>query len=237
MRFPLWEECPIVHKTVSDTLVHLGYDAGFEDALRTSRKAMMAYFWAFPFLGTYCLASGSTRAGQLLALGLVLAVATLLVIRVAGLLVRIELVMDRERQQLLLRRRILGFTHLVSLAGVEELWGVVTAGEVPAAPVNYWWDYVTLLITRSGRRFRAARHGEDFENADQATRLLGEELGVLVLTGKAGHKAKILPGRDEPRVKLSSFRIKIADGLAVLFWGLMVFVSPFMFLALAFPDT
>lgn len=223
-----------MRKSASDTLVHLGYDAGFEDLLRFSRKVMMAYFWAFPFAGGLCLAKGSTQAGKLLALGLVLAVATLILIRLAGLLVRIELVMDRERQQLLLRRRILGFTHLVSLAGVEELWGVVTAGEVPAAPVNYWWDYVTLLITRSGRRFRAARHGPEFRIAEAATRRLGDELGVVFLSGAEGHKAKVMLREGQPSVKLTRFALQRADMIAVIFWGLMVFISPFLFFALAF---
>jgi hypothetical protein len=147
---------------------------------------------------------------------------------VARFFVSIELVMDRERQQLLLRRRILGFTHLVSLAGVEELWAVTTAGEIPAAPVNYWWDYVTLLITRSGQRFRAARHGESFADADRATRALGQQLGVEVLPARAEHKVVVARGHGLPTVTLRRFHIKWADFIAVLFWALMVISMPIL---------
>ena len=223
-----------MRKSNSDTLIRLGYDAGFEDVLRAGRKVMMAYFWAFPFLGAICLYSHLHLAGRALAWGLLIAVGTLIALRIISMLILIELVMDRERQQLLLRRRVLGFTHLVSLAGVEELWAVVTAGEVPAAPVNYWWDYVTLLITRSGRRFRAARHGADFQVADNATRALGEDLGIEFLASQAEHKVQIIPGKDKPTVELTLFNLRQADCLAVFFWGLMVFVSPILFFALLF---
>ena len=225
-------ELCFVGKSSSDTLVRLGNDAGFEDVLRAGRKVMMAYFWAFPVLGALCLYNHEWLAGKVLAWGLILAVGTLILLRLVGMLIRIELVMDRERQQLLLRRRILGFTHLVSLAGVEELWAVVTAGEVPAAPVNYWWDYVTLLITRSGRRFRAARHGVDFNVADRATHALGAKLGIEILASQESHKARVIPGKTQPSVKLTPYNLRTADCMAVFFWGVMVFITPLLFFAL-----
>ena len=210
----------------ADTFVHLGFDGGFEDALRTTRRLMMAYLWTYPVLAGVYLAKRPPYSGAFLAWILIAVLGVLGLLTLTRFLIKIELVMDRERQQLLLRRRVLGFTQLVSLAGVEELWAVVTAGEVPAAPVNYWWDYVTLLITRSGRRFRAARHGDSFSAADQATRALGQQLGVEILKGKAGHKVAISTAGGSPHIKLREFHLQAADMVAVVFWAIMIFVTP-----------
>jgi hypothetical protein len=211
-----------------DTYVHLGDHAGFEDALRTGRKIMMAYLWAFPFLAMLYFSSSRSFSGAGLVWILVGALVVLSLLRLARLFISVQLVLDRERQQLLLRRKLFGFTHLVSLAGVEELWGVATAGEVPAAPVNYWWDYVTLLITRSGQRFRAARHGDSFTEARRRTEKMAGELGLSDLGGKEGHKAVVYRGTGTPRVEFRKFYLRQADCLAALFWALMVFLSPFL---------
>lgn len=217
-----------------DTLVHLGYHAGFEDCLRASRRVMMAYLWAFPFLGVLYFASGATFSGAPLTWLLVLVVSVLLLLTIARSVIKVELVLDRERQQLLLRRRIFFFVQLQSLAGVEELWAVVTAGEVPAAPVNYWWDYVTLIITKSGQRFRAARHGEKFDLAQAATRTLGQDLGVEVLESYEGHRVKVVPGTLHPEVQFKKYPLKALDCLTVFFWGFSVFLTPVLSLALLF---
>lgn len=192
----------------------------------------MAYLWAFPFLSLFYFLIKPGFSGKWFAYLLMLAVGVLMVLTVTRFFIKIELVMDRERQQLLLRRRVFFFKQLVSLAGVEELAAVVTAGEVPAAPVNYWWDYVTVLLTKSGQRFRAARHGADFNVAQVATRELGEHLGIPVWSSQEGCKMKVHMGPSGPEARFEKFPLKMMDCLTVVFWGLMVFVSPFCFAAL-----
>lgn len=211
----------------ADTLIHLGDHAGFEDALRSCRKLMMSYLWAFPFLGILALRVDFWAKGAL-SLILIAVVGLLVVLKIARFFIKVQLVLDRERQQLLLRRQIFGMTHLKSLAGVEDLWAVVTAGEVPAAPVNYWWDYVTLLITKSGQRFRAASHGASFLKAERATRRLGEELGVEIFPGKEDHKVEVVMGEGRPELRFHEFHLKAADCLAVVFWAVMIFLTPIL---------
>jgi hypothetical protein len=211
-----------------DTLVHLGFHAGFEDWLRTSRKVMMAYLWVFPILAIGYLRLAPGYSGKPLAWVLILVVGVLVLLKLARYFISIELVLDRERQQLLLRRRIFLFRNLVSLAGVEELWAVVTAGEIPAAPVNYWWDYVTLLITRTGQRFRAASHGPDFTAAEVQTRELANDLGIEVLPSRPQHTVKVNNSGDLPRLEFKKVPLQAMDCLTVVFWAVMIFLTPIL---------
>lgn len=219
----------------SDTLVHLGDHAGFEDRLRTSRRVLMSYLFCFPPLAIFILSYELHWMRYPLLFGLAAVLAVLFLLTITRFVIKLELVMDRERQQLLIRRRFFFFQHLVSLAGVEELWGVTTAGEVPAAPVNYWWDYVTLLITRKGQRFRAARHGKEYRKAEYASQDLADQLGIPYIAGQADHKVTVVPNHPEPYVEFNEFNLKRADGFSVLFWGFAIFLIPGLAIALAIP--
>ncbi len=212
----------------SDTLVFLGKHAGFEDWLRASRKVMMAYLWAYPALAIGYFQLDTEVSGKPLAWILLGTIGALLLLKATALVIRLDLVLDRERQQLLLRRRFFFFEHLVSLAGVEELWAVITAGEIPAAPVNYWWDYVTLLITRSGQRFRASRHGTSFDEAELATDALGEQLGIKVLPSQPERLVKVCPSHPLPVVTFKRVHLKAMDCLTVVFWAFMIFLTPIL---------
>ncbi|MCA9776821.1 MAG: hypothetical protein KC800_08900 [Candidatus Eremiobacteraeota bacterium] len=217
----------------ADTYRYLGSHAGFEDWLKRSQYAMMIYLGVFPFLAGFALASDEYWFQKLVLYALFASLGSLALLYIAKTFVKVELVLDRERQQLLYRRRIFGFQQLVPKASVEELWKVVTAAEIPAAPLNYWWRYVTLLITRSGGRFRVGRHESKYRFADQESRKLAQELDIEYLSGKEDEVLRVLAdGSGEPVLRFKRFPLKFLDGLTVWFWALTLLTSPWLALAL-----
>ena len=204
----------------------LGSDAGFEEGMRWLRKVLMGLCVGLPLCWYYMLSSQG-EFGYWTVVPVLVVLAALTFLYIFRQLIRVELVLDRERQQLLLRRRFLWIRQLVPLAGLEELWGAAWAGEFPAAPVNYWWEYVSFLITRQGRRFRAARHGDDHRAAAALARRLADEFELEFLEGETEQQMVIRPGPDTPSVRFRSSPRAALDCCAVVFWAL--------FLTLALP--
>ena len=192
-----------------DTYRNLGTHAGFEDWLKRSQYVMMGYLAVFPFLAAIGLALGTEWLQKTLLYALLFSVGSLTLLYLTRAFVKVELVLDRERQQLLYRRKIFCLQQLVPKASVEELWKVVTAAEIPAAPINYWWRYVTLLITRSGQRFRVGLYENSFQMADGKSRKLAEELDVEHLSGKDDEILRVesVPG-GEPKLIFKRFPLK-----------------------------
>lgn len=204
----------------------LGSDAGFEEGMRWLRKVLMGLCVGLPLFWYYTL-SHEHGLGYVTVLPLLAVVGALAFLYLFRQLFRVELVLDRERQQLLLRRRFLWIRQLVPLAGLEELWGAAWAGEFPAAPVNYWWEYVTFLITRQGRRFRASRHGDNHTAAARQAERLAKEFELEFLEGETEQQMVVRPGPETPSVHFRSRPRAALDCCAVVFWGL--------FLTLALP--
>ena len=158
------------------------------------------------------------------ALGAILALASCL-----KPLLRCQLVLDTERQELFLRyRRFFLFTSLMPLGGAEELAGTTWAGELPQAPFTFWWRYVSLVVTKAGRRFRARRSDRDPGPAENDAQRLAHELGTVCY-----------PSKPESLLSLSrqGFRLEFRhryvpagrlDGCVLIFWGVMIVPSGFM---------
>ena len=138
-------------------------------------------------------------------------------------LLRCQLVLDTERQELYLRyRRFFYFTSLMPVGGAEELAGTTWAGELPQAPFSFWWRYVSLIITKKGRRFRALRSDRDFEPAQSDARRLAHELGTVCYPGQAQSLLRLVREGDELRFQHRPFKAGGWDGFALLYWGLLI---------------
>jgi len=138
-------------------------------------------------------------------------------------LLRCQLVLDTERQELFLRyRRFFFFTSLMPLGGAEELAGTTWAGELPQAPFTFWWRYVSLIITKNGRRFRALRSDRDFDPPASDARRLAHELGVLYYPGQIEARLHLTRVGEELRMQHRPLAAGRWDGIALIYWGLFI---------------
>ena len=146
-------------------------------------------------------------------------------------LLRCELVLDTERQELFLRyRRFFFFTSLMPLGGAEELAGTTWAGELPQAPFTFWWRYVSLIITRSGRRFRALRSDRESGPAESDARRLAYELGTVCYPGRQQALLSLTRSGDKLRFQHRHWAADRWDGAALIYWGLFIIPSAGMFI-------
>ncbi len=144
-------------------------------------------------------------------------------------LLRCQLVLDTERQELYLRhRRFFFFTSLMPVGGAEELAGTTWAGELPQAPFTFWWRYVSLIVTKKGRRFRALRSDREFEPAQSDARRLAYELGTLCYPGQAQSLLSLSREGENLRFHHRPLMAGRWDGCALIFWGLMIIPSGVM---------
>lgn len=140
-------------------------------------------------------------------------------------LLRCQLVLDTERQELYLRyRRFFVFTSLMPLGGAEELAGTTWAGELPQAPFTFWWRYVSLIVTRSGKRFRALRSDKLAGPAESDAQRLARELGTLCYPGQDEATLRLVRERGVLRFQHQRMPVSKLDVVALLFWG--VFIVP-----------
>ena len=158
----------------------------------------------------------SWRGVQVLAYLLVL----LGVLYLGRTLFRVRLVLDLERQEVLLHRKRLGlFDSYRPLATAEALWGTTWSGELTQAPFTWWWNYAALLVTRDGQRFRCFEH-TDWVEADRHAQELAETLGLEFRPGQEKRLSRIRPG---PEFTFWSVPVQALDVFCLLYWGVMLF--------------
>lgn len=152
--------------------------------------------------------------------------ALLMVLNCLKPLLRCQLVLDTERQELYLRyRRFFFFTSLMPLGGAEELAGTTWAGELPQAPFTFWWRYVSLIVTRSGKRFRALRSDRVSEPAEADAHRLAQELGTLCYDGEKEATLRLVREGDFLRLRHQHLPVSKLDGIALIYWGLFTLPS------------
>jgi hypothetical protein len=144
----------------------------------------------------------------------------LTILYIGRLFFRVRLVLDPERQEILLhRQRMLVFNSYKPLMGAEALWGTTWAGEIPQAPFTWWWCYSALLITQDGRRFRCATNNDSQVVEDHA-KSLADELGIEFTPGKEGHITRVSAG---PRFAFRAVPVAVLDLFCVVFWAIAIF--------------
>lgn len=217
------EEDIRVHRS---PLVVLGEDTEL-DRLTT---ALFQWFFGLWMLSCPFLLATAFRPGSHLICSL-FAAAGMLLAALCCLkpLLRCQLVLDTERQELYLRfRRFFFFTSLMPVGGAEELAGTTWAGELPQAPFTFWWRYVSLIITKKGRRFRALRSDRDSGPAESDARRLAYELGTLCYPGRQQSLLRLSREGGELRFQHRPFTASRWDVCALLFWGVMIVPSFFL---------
>lgn len=149
------------------------------------------------------------------------------------LFVKSELLLDQERQELMIRqRRFFFFVSHQPLMGAEELWGTTWAGELPQAPFTWWWEYTALILTRQGRRFRASR-SLDWAEVDGKARALAAQLGLPFHAGQPEHRLSLAAG---PQLRFKKVPVAGLDLFSLLYWGLLIIPGCIcMFLGLLLP--
>lgn len=152
-----------------------------------------------------------------------LAFAALMLLVAGSPFFRSELVLDQERQELMLRnRRFFFFRSYTPLVGAEELWCTTYAGELPQAPFTWWWQYVTLILTRNGQRFRAFKVDKDSTLASRRARELAQQLGIEYQAGEDERRLTIEPG---PVLQFRKLPAATLDAVALIYWGLFIMPS------------
>ncbi|MBI3928096.1 MAG: hypothetical protein HY319_21310 [Armatimonadetes bacterium] len=200
----------------------LGCDAGLEDRLRRFRAVCAVMCMVFAPLWIVVILFQLQWLFGLTALVLVISGVLLAIATVLRHLVRVELLLDRERHQLLLRRQLLFYRDVVPASSLEELHGVAAVGELPQAPVTFWWDHVALILTRDGKRYRAGRHGENFAAAYHEARRLANLLDIEYLGGEAERVVDITPGANGLGLKFRKVPVRLLDLCLVVFWALFI---------------
>lgn len=208
----------------TDVFQVLGEDKELEQALAT----VWTWYWggwiplgpcifALMYFQCWPLANLLTELLTLLGIALV----ALLFLRPLS---RCELVLDTERQELFLRyTRLFFFKSYKRLAGAEELWGVTWAGELPQAPFTLWWQYVSLIITRQGHRFRSMRVDRESGPAREDAMGLADLLGVPYHEGEEERILRVKGRGEQLFLKRSSVPVTRIDAALLIYWGLMFF--------------
>ena len=198
----------------------LGEDIEYEQMLRSYFRVYWTVWMISAPVWMVAAIAGSRGWPQWAMCALAYAGLGLLALSVARIFFGSQLILDHERQELMLRRRFLFFVSYKPLMGAEELWGTTWAGELPQAPFTWWWEYVALVITREGRRFRALRSPKDSVPAENRARGLSEQLGVPFHAGKEGHRLEVIPMGPQ----LSFKRVPVAglDLMALIYWGFLI---------------
>lgn len=215
------------HHVKRSPLVVLGEDTEL-DRLTTTLFQLFFGLWMLscPFLLANAFSNGSAHmvCSIFAAAGLLLAALCCL-----KPLLRCQLVLDTERQELYLRyRRFFFFTSLMPVGGAEELAGTTWAGELPQAPFTFWWRYVSLIITQKGRRFRALRSDRNSRPAEDDARRLAYELGTRCYPGRQQSLLRLSRQGGELRFRHQPLAASQWDGCALIYWG--VFILPSLFL-------
>lgn len=210
-------------KTPQEVTTVLGTDIEHEQLVRNFATLYWTIWMvSFPLLGV-----GLIRGWHPAQVGMMLLAyggLVLLLLNIARWFVSSELILDHERQELMLRQRRFFLVSYKPLIGAEDLWGVTWAGELPQAPFTWWWEYVTLLVTRQGRRFRAFRIAKEWYQAESRAQEMAKKLGIPFHKGKEGHRLSIKAG---PSLSFRKVPVGVLDLFAVIYWGFFIIPGGF----------
>ena len=222
-------------KTPQEVTTVLGTDIEHEQLVRN----FATLYWTLWMVSFPVLGVGLIRGWHPAQVGMMLLAyggLVLLLLNIARWFVSSELILDHERQELMLRqRRFFFFVSHKPLMGAEDLWGVTWAGELPQAPFTWWWEYVTLLVTRQGRRFRAFRIAKEWGQAEVRAQDLAKKLGIPFHKGKEAHRLSVEAG---PNLQFRKVPVAGLDLLSLIYWGFFIIPGTIcMYWALTLPFT
>ncbi len=103
-------------------------------------------------------------------------------------------IIDREKQQLLLYRKIFSMESSRPLQRFDEMNLVTVDSEHVSAKRSSYYRYSTIILLNNGRKIRISDWITDFHQCNSKTQALAEFMGITFVEGQPNRIMKITPG-------------------------------------------